>query len=268
MACLSPADSAALEYALRARDLWKLPVLAVAAGGEFADPVLREAVALGADALRIPLALGDHGTGGPRGCDSYELFGDPSPLAASLADAIRSAGDPVLVVCGDRSSLAGVGAVPALLAHHHGAAQALGLVSLSVQQDRTILAERRLDGGWRERLRLSPPAVCSVEAAGVRLRRASLELAVTASSARIPVARTADRGGRSSVRLGAPRFYRPRTKLVQAPSGETHDRIVALTGALANREPSRVVGPLDPGPAADELIDFLRRAGVEVPGPS
>ena len=42
-------------------------------------------------------------------------------------------GPPDLVVCGDRSALGGTGALPALLAHHLGAAQALGLVSLAVE---------------------------------------------------------------------------------------------------------------------------------------
>ena len=49
------------------------------------------------------------------------LAADPSPLATALAGAIRAAGSPALVVCGDRSAERGVGAVPALLAHHLGA---------------------------------------------------------------------------------------------------------------------------------------------------
>ena len=48
-------------------------------------------------------------------------------------------------------------------------------------------AERRLDGGWRERLRVPLPAVCSVEGAGIRLRRASLDGALSAAAAPVPV---------------------------------------------------------------------------------
>ena len=263
MASLSPADSAALEHALRAGDKWGLRVLAVAAGGAWVDPALRDAISLGADALRVSYPTGHDVADGPRVCDGAELAGDPDRLALELAGAIRSAGNPVLVVCGDRSSLSGAGAVPALLAHRLEAAQALGLVSVSFESDRTVVAERRLDGGWRERLRLTPPAVCSVEAAGVRLRRAPLERTIDAASAPIPIARPVVHAAPSAVHVGAPRLHRPRTKVVPPPAGGTHERILSLTGALTNREPPRVVGPLEPGAAADELLEFLRRAGVE-----
>lgn len=268
MASLSPADSAALEHALTAGDTWGLPVLAVAAGGAWVEPVLRDAVSVGAVALRVPYPAGHETLDGPRVCDGAELGADPERLASELAAAIRSAGNPVLVVCGDRSSLSGAGAVPALLAHHLEAAQALGLVSISFEPDRSVVAERRLDGGWRERLRLTPPAVCSVEAAGVRLRRAPLERTIVAASAQVPHARPADHPAPGAVRAGAPRPYRPRTKVVPPPAGGTHERILSLTGVLANREPPRVVGPIEPDAAADELLEFLRRAGVEptVPG--
>jgi electron transfer flavoprotein beta subunit len=266
MASLSAADAAALEYALRAGEQWSARVVAVAAGPTTVEPALREAASLGADVLRVPLpALHEPGVG-PRRCDGAELAGDPAGLAVALSAAIRGAGTPALVVCGDRSSLSGAGAVPAMLAHHLGASQALGLVSLSFEPGGVVLAERRLDGGWRERIRLTAPAVCSVEAAGVRLRRASLHAALAAPSAPIPVAPAHEAVGLAAARVhaGAPRPYRPRTKVVPPPVGGTHERIVSLTGALANREPARVVGPLDPEDAARELLEFLRRAGVEI----
>jgi electron transfer flavoprotein beta subunit len=269
MATLSPAEAAALEYALQAGEAWGARVLAVAAGGSSVEPSLREAASLGADVLRVPLTPPHEE--GPRRCDGAELAGDPEAVALALSSAIRSVGSPALVVCGDRSSLSGAGAVPALLAHHLGAAQALGLVSIGFEAGRTLVAERRLDGGWRERIRLTPPAVCSVEAAGVRLRRASLEAALAAGSSEIPVASAAGvpaavpvAVGAGQVRAGAPRPYRPRTKVVPPPAGGTHERIVSLTGALVHREPPRVVGPLSPAAAAAELLEFLRRAGVQV----
>lgn len=263
MASLSPADSAALEHALNAGETWGLPVLAVAAGGAWVDPVLRDAMSLGARALRVSYPAGHDPLEGPRVCDGAGLASDPQRLASELAAAIRSAGNPVLVVCGDRSSLSGAGAVPSLLAHHLEAAQALGLVSISLEPDRSVVVERRLDGGWRERLRLTPPAVCSVEGAGVRLRRAPLERTIVAASAHVPVAPSAAHPAPSAVRAGAPRLYRPRTKVVPPPAGGTHERILSLTGALTNREPPRVVGPIEPDAAADELLEFLSRAGVE-----
>jgi electron transfer flavoprotein beta subunit len=266
MASLSPADSAALEYALRAGESWGTRVFAIAAGAAWAEPALREAAAAGAHVLRVaPSATHEPGEG-PRRCDGAELAGDPEGLASALAVAIEGLGKPALVVCGDRSSLSGSGSVPAMLAHHLGAAQALGSVSLRFEPGGVVLAERRLDGGWRERIRLSSPAVCSVEAAGVRLRRAPLDAALSAASVpiRVVAAPAGSGAGDRRVHAGAPRSYRPRTKLVPPPAGGTHDRIVALTGALAHRDPPRVVGPLGAKEAARELLDFLQRAEAEI----
>ena len=275
---LSAADAAALEHALRAAEVWGPGrVLAVAAGGASVEPALRTAVALGADAIRVKWGDEDFGGAGLRREAPEAVAGDPSALAAALAGAIRAAagasGSPALVVCGDRSAERGVGAIPALLAHYLGAAQALGLVALRADEGEvgTVIAERRLDGGWRERLRVRGPAVCSVEAAGVRLRRASLPAVLAAGEAVIPVVggvAAGGRGRRPAVHMGTPRPYRPRTRLVAAPAGGTHERLLALTGALVAHDPPRIVGPADAATAADELLDYLRRHGygpVEAP---
>ncbi|HEX6391891.1 MAG TPA: mycofactocin-associated electron transfer flavoprotein beta subunit [Acidimicrobiales bacterium] len=272
MASLSAADAAALEYALRAGEAWGARVMAVAAGGASVVPALREAASLGAEVLRVPLPSAHDSLHGPRRCEGTELAGDPGVVTAVLSSAIRASGTPALVVCGDRSSLSGAGAVPAMLAHHLGAAQALGLVAMEFESGGVVLGQRRLDGGWRERIRLTAPAVCSVEAAGVRLRRASLNAALAAASVQVPIASSsataaaaaAGAAGAARVHAGAPRFYRPRTKVIPPPAGGTHERILSLTGALVQREPPRVVGPVAPAEAARELLEFLRRAGVEV----
>lgn len=280
---LSPAEEAALEHGLRAADAWGGWVLAVAAGPAEIEPVLAAAAAVGAHPVRLPWGSSHDvpdSVAGPREVHASELAADPSDLAAALATAIRAHGEPKLVVCGDRSAHRGIGAVPALLAHHLGLAQALGLVGLSVgTEPGTITAERRLDAGWRERLRLSDPAVVSVEAAGVRLRRAGLAAALAAGEvAAVPVfAPGAGFGGpgvgggpvlgggpvvgRARVRIGAARPYRPRTKPVPPPEGDTRARLIELTGALSSREPPRIVGPVEPSRAADELIEYLHRHG-------
>jgi electron transfer flavoprotein beta subunit len=262
---LSPPDTAALEHALRAGAAWGGRVVAVAAGPPSVEAGLRQALALGAGALRIPWGA-DEAAGGPEPelVSAAALAGDPDALARALAAGIASLGTAALVVCGDRASLRGTGAVPALLAHHLGGQQGLGLVSLQVDAG-GLVGDRRLDGGWRQRLRLSPPAVISVEAAGVRLRRASLAAAMAAADAVIPVAATGparpgpDRPRQTGRHAGPPRPYRPRTKVVAPPPGTTHDRLLALTGALVAHDPPRIVGPLDPDGAADELLDYLRR---------
>jgi electron transfer flavoprotein beta subunit len=254
---LSPPDAAALELARRVAEAWGGHTLAVAAGPPSVDGVLRQALAVGADVRRVPCSSDELGT-----ADGSDLVADPAQLAAALAGAIRAVGSPALVVCGDRSALRGTGAVPAFLAHHLGAAQALGLVSLRVvEAGAELIGERRLDGGWRERLLIRPPAVCSVEAAGVRLRRASLAATLAAADAAIPVSPTIRTSGPARISAGPARPYRPRPRVVPAPAGSTRDRLLALTGAFAAHDPPRIVGPVDAAGGVEELLDYLARHG-------
>jgi electron transfer flavoprotein beta subunit len=194
-------------------------------------------------------------------------------LARLIAAAVTTFGPPALVLCGDRSADRGTGALPAFLAHELGACQALGLVRLELGDDRaphpagsgrSVLAERRLDGGWRERLRVPLPAVCSVEAAGVTLRRASLAGALTAEATPVPVDRPVARSESDdrTVRVGPTRPFRPRTRVLPAPDGrDPRTRLLALTGALATHDPPTVIGPVGAAAAADAFIEFLIRHG-------
>ena len=275
-ALLSANDAAALERALRLAETWQGQVLAIAGGGPAADAALQEVAALGARTLRVPWppagghAETQHVLGGTQ---EYlaDLVGDERALAAALAAAIRTVGSPTLVLCGDRSCDRGTGALPAFLAHELDAAQALGLVSLEPWAEggavdvNVLRAERRLDGGRREVLRVPGPAVCSIEAAGVRLRRAPLTAALAAGDVEIPVASLpADAHGlpRDRLRHDGGRPYRPRTRVVAPPaSAVPRDRLLDLTGALVVHDPPTLVGPIDAAGAADALLDFLRRHG-------
>ena len=46
-----------------------------------------------------------------------------------------------------------------------------------------------------------------------------------------------------------------------APVGSPRERLAALSGVLTHREPPAVIGPVDAGRAARELMDYLRRSG-------
>ncbi len=227
--------------ALRLAPARATEVIAITAGSAAAEPMLRDALAAGAArAIRVDVA-----------------DGAPSDdVANALAASIPA--DVDLVLCGDWSLDRGSGSVPAYLAAHRGAAQALGLVTLR-DAGSAITAERRLDGGRREHLRVHAPAVLSVEGASARLRRAPLDGVVRARDAEIHVIHDhfAHRAP-DAVRRGP---YRPRARTLPAPSGtEARDRILALTGALVDREPpQRLV--LSPADAADRLLDQLRRWG-------
>ncbi len=253
---LSAADAAALEHALRAGERWDAPVAAVCLGPVAVEPVLHDVAALGVAVLRVePVDASE---------PAEMLATDEHGEARRVVEGVRAAfGAPRLVVCGDRSPERGTGAFPAFVAHELGVAQGLGLVSLSADPDGTgLVAERRLDGGWRERLRVDLPAVCSVEAAGIRLRRASLEGSLAGAGRSVPTYRPSVTPEHTApvVRFGVPRPFAPRPRVVAAPSSpDSRQRVLALCGALEEREPPVVLGPLSPSEAADELLAFLAR---------
>lgn len=256
----SAADLAALEHALRIAEAWSARVLAVAMGPPAIDAALREARAVGTEVLRIPFPAA--GAAAIDDLQDYilDLAGDRQRVARIVANAIRAIDEPALVLCGDRSSDRGTGDFAALLAHEIGAAQALGLVRLDPKPDH-LIAERRLDRGGRELLRVPLPAVCSVEAAGVQLRRASLRAAVAAADKPIPVAAESLPEGPGLIVPEPLRARRPRTHMVPAPSGDARERLLALTGVTLNRERATVVGPMSASDGADQLLAYLRRIG-------
>jgi electron transfer flavoprotein beta subunit len=242
----SASDAAAIEHGLRLASAWGARTLVVTAGGIECEGPLRDVLALGAEVRRVPTHA------------SYveELVTDERALAKALVNAVGE--QPDLVLCADRSADRGTGALPAFVAHELGVVQAPGLVSLELRNGE-LVGERRLDFGRRERMRIPLPAVCSVEGAGTRLRRASLPSSLAAGDASIPVAAVRTNG--PAVRVIGARAARPRARHVPAPTGSSRERLLALTGALLSHEPPTVVGPVDAAGAADALLEFLARNG-------
>lgn len=243
---LSAADAAAVEHGLRLGSAWGARTLVVTAGGPECDGTLREVLSLGAEVRRVET----------RGSYLDELAGDERALAKALVAAIGDV--PDLVLCADRSADRGTGALPAFVAHELGVVQAPGLVSLELDGD-DLVAERRLDYGRRERMRVPLPAVCSLEGAGTRLRRAALPASLAAAQADVPVVPWS--AAAAPVRVLGARPSRPRTHHVAAPTGSSRERLLALTGALLSHEPPTVVGPVSAAEAADALLEFLARNG-------
>jgi electron transfer flavoprotein beta subunit len=240
----SMADAAALEWALRLGQAWQLPVTAITAGPPEAAGVLRDAAAFGVGRLvRVPAEAGA-----------------PSEAVAQALGLLL--GDAGVVCCGDYSADRGSGSVPAFLAGQLESAQALGLTGLTPEGAGDLVGQRRLDGGRRERLRVSAPAVISVEPGAARLRRAPLSGLMAASQAAIETAAAGavtDRRRRVHVLRTAP--YRPRPRTLPPPSGGSpRDRLLALTGSESERTPPRVVRTT-PDEAADELIRYLKDQG-------
>ena len=238
----SLADAAALECALQLGEAWQLPVAAITAGPPGAQAVLRDAAAFGPRRLVLVTA---------------DIDAPSEAIAEALAPLLDGA---AVVCCGDYSADRGSGSVPAFLAHQLEAAQALGLTGLTPRTPGCLIAQRRLDGGRREHLQVTAPAVISVEPGAARLRRASLSGLLAAREAVIEVAEGAvTHGSRVQVMSTAP--YRPRPKMLPPP----HDplpraRLLALTGALTERTLPRVVRA-SCDEAADELISYLKDKG-------
>ena len=256
----SAAGLAALEIALRLRDSWRTQVIVATAGSADAEPMLRDALARGADhAVRIEVPHGHtagwgHGAGVP---------GTPSALdtaAGVLANAL--AGCPV-VLCGDGGHGSGTGAVPALIAAHGGRAQALGLTRVEPGPGQgTVHAERRLDGGWRERLLVRAPMVLSIEGGAAQPRRASLATVLASRDADITVLSGAGAGPpeqEEGAMVVMP--YRPRARVLPPPGGDTPlDRVMSLLGAGTHRGHAERVDA-EPPVAAKRIVDQLRHWG-------
>jgi electron transfer flavoprotein beta subunit len=243
----SDADLAAIEWALCAAEQWGGSVTAVTVGPPEADAVLRVALGVGAArAVRVDLTLEA-----------------PSELvAAALAPVIAGAD---LVWCGDASLDRGSGSVPAFLAARLGAAQALGLIAIELlggergrDDAASVMAIRRLDGGRRERLHATAPAVLSVEGSTARLRRASVGSSLGARKAEIELV-----AGPAFVEPAsrATRPFRPRPRVLPPPQGDDAlARIRALTSADGAAAASQPV-ELSPAEASNRILGALTEWG-------
>ena len=238
---VSEADAAALELALRTAEAWGARVRVVSAGGPDADRALRDALAAGAhDVVRVDL----------------DTRAASAVTAAALADAVA---DAALVWCGDYSPDRGSGSVPVFLAAHLGAAGAFGAVAVDVLDDRLHIV-RRLDGGRREVLDVTAPAVISVEGAVASLRRAPLAATLRAERHEV---RVIDGPTLPDVPHRPLRPFRPRPRGVPAPRGATAlDRVRELTGTTATSSNRTEVVHLEPQAAAERILEALRQWGA------
>ena len=236
---LSAADEAAIEMALRHGAAIRTTVIAVTVGSSPSDAGLRVALACGAKtAIRVDA---------PDGMDSAAVAAALTPVVAHSA----------AVWCGDYSTDRGTGSVPALLAARLHRQQALGLIGVEFTDRLRVI--RRLDGGRREVLRITGPAVLSVEGSIARLRRASLRPALAAQSAEVlPYGTSLVPHGNTSVAI---RPYRPRARVLPAPSGDTAlDRLRALTDSSSAPQPGETVDAA-PTEAAARIIEVLASWG-------
>jgi len=243
---VSDADRAALEVGLRLAEATGDTVTAVTVGGPAAERSLRDCLAAGAArAVRVDA---------PAGLASSEVAGAIAAVAAGAR----------WLICGDASADRGSGSVPAFLAAELGAAQALGLVEVEPIGP-VVRAVRRLDGGRRELLELTAPAVLSVEGSVARLRRAALGSEVAARATPVEV-RRGPSGPVVEPRSIQP--YRPRPRAMAMPAGSALARVRALTVLDAAPTGAGEVVTLDAPAAASRILDALRSWGYVGAAPS
>ena len=167
---LSAADECALELGLRTAAAEERRLVAVSAGPEAADAVLRTALEAGADrAVRVEL---------PAATSS-------ALVASALADVVR--GRP-LGLLRRLQPRPGQRIGPAFVAGRLGAAQALGVAAITLPgAPDGGLRGAPLGRGRRELLEVEAPAVVSVESGLAGLRRPPLSAMLAARAAAIEV---------------------------------------------------------------------------------
>jgi electron transfer flavoprotein beta subunit len=242
----SLADRAALEVALRIAVERDLPVTVVTVGSPDADPMLREAIAAGArNAIRLDPQL-------PIGTQ-------PTSVEVARAIAACCVGAS-MVVGGDWSLDRGSGSVPPMVAVLLGYEQACGLVNIEIHAE-SLAVERRLDGGRREVLQVTGPAVLSVEGSVATLRRAQIGRVLAAKSAVIDVRNVPMTSSTSGVRVERVEAHRPTPRhLLTIASSDPRQRVSSILGVGVQRTPPmRMV--LDPDAAADVIIERLTAWG-------
>lgn len=236
---ISAADEAAIEMALRHGAAIGTSVIAVTVGPVAADAGLRVAVACG---VRTAIRVDAPGTL------------DSAAVASALAPVVAHS---EAVWCGDYSADRGTGSVPAFLAALLQRQQALGIVAAELGTP--LRVTRRLDGGRRERLRITGPAVISVEGAIARLRRAGLRPALDALTSEVlPYGTNVVPTDNTSPVVTRP--FRPRPLALPAPRGSTLERVHMLLEATTTVHQGETV-EAEPSEAADRIIAALQRWG-------
>lgn len=149
---LNPPDMNAVEFALQLKEQHGAHVELLSMGPSFFEPVLRVALAMGADHLTL---LSDRAFGGA----------DTLATTYTLARAIEKLGGADLVLCGVESSDGATGQVPAGIAEWLGWSQITMLSRVTLDPERRTVRGRREIKGGHEVLEVPLPAVLSVETA-------------------------------------------------------------------------------------------------------
>lgn len=255
---LNPSDRCALEQAIKLREVFaSCRVTAITMGPSEAKAVLEQCLARGVDGV-IHLV-----SDGSTAVDSFAV-------ARALSDAIKAHGFD-LILCGDRSLDEGSSEVSSILAELLDLPQVTGVVKLSVSpQDSQVVAERRLERGYRQVVQTALPALIAVDSSICEPRYLTRHAIFCAAAMLpdkckvIPVVRTENEHGLSLRRVASRTPPRPRAKrTVSADDGKSaQDRIAMLLGGgMTPAKSTKRTNGDQQGPA-DEIIAFLKEKGL------
>lgn len=250
---LNPADETALETALQLRQPGDT-LLALTVGPAEAEVVLREALAVGADAV---LRLWEEG----------RAFTKPAVTSVLLAAALKAEGRPDLVLCGARSVDRGSGKLPALLAEHLDMAVVTDVTRFELREGYAI-AQRRLARGVRAESEVKLPAILGLEN-GLRLRHPSLPGLMAGKRASIPARYPAELGLSAqdlhfptvTLHQVMPPRPRPRAIFMPDPTLPPHERVAQILSAGVVGKKGRLLEGGAPEQLADAIIEFLQQHG-------
>ncbi len=177
---VNPFDTYALEEAVRLKERYGGQVTAISMGPPQAEEMLREAIAVGADAAILL-------------CDIAFAGSDTLATSAALTGAIRKIGEYDLVICGRQSIDGDTGQVAPEMAENLGLPFVSYVSKVEEIASGTIRAQRSVEDG-HELVEASLPAVISVTKEINVPRLPSLRGLAKAKSAVIPKWTAADMG--------------------------------------------------------------------------
>ncbi len=260
-AVTNPADLAAVEQALALREGVGAGtgVLALTVGPPAADAVLREALALGCDAvLRVWHAAW------PPHAGALDGTARATRSAAEAAAAVLHDRTPALVLTGERSADAGHACFGAFLAHALAAdfAHRVTRVAPAAQGGWEVVV--RLERGYGQALALGTPAVVTVSAQGPRPAEAPLPAWISAQQTPVPVEAVGlapAAAAETTLRIPVPRVKRYAVPPATLPAEARIQAMVAMEAGSGGTLLDARGSATDRDAAVDAAVALLRERG-------
>ena len=247
-------DVAALEEAMRLKELYGGEVTAISLDDEEVGSTLYHCLARGVDRAIHLFYTGAEGL-------------DDLSLSTSIGRAIRGL-DYDLILCGDRSQDEGRGCMAAFLADFLGCPQVTKVVKLEVSpEQKAATVWRQLERGWREEMECQLPAVMGVERTTLEPKYVSLFSRSSASARPLQHldAETGEGQG-NSLKVIEVTPPRPRTKKTFVPDASLspEERFQFLISGGTPKKNSDIVEG-ETVKVAKEVAEFLKREGFLTP---